>query len=180
MAMEEGKAARSLKVPTFDSEHKGFQIWWMRFKVYGTIYGYAQSIQETIDPHVPATEGTTLDANADTATLQKQTPKLNSIAMCRFTMTFTTKSLMGMVHLDIDTDCPSGLAQQVVSLQEKYAPEDMVSKIELHYKMNAIVMRKEEALARLFKKISGLQNRYNTSNLQISTEDMISMVLEKN
>eukprot|EP00957_Ditylum_brightwellii_P127420 9716540-Ditylum_brightwellii.AAC.2 len=95
-------------------------------------------------------------------------------------MAFTTESLMGIVYWAIDTDWPCGLAQQVVvSLQERYMPQDMVLKIELCCKMNAIVMKKEDEPARLFEKISGLKNRYNISTFQIPTEDMLAMVLEK-
>eukprot|EP00957_Ditylum_brightwellii_P151152 11509383-Ditylum_brightwellii.AAC.1 len=111
MAMEEDRAARSLKLATFYGEHKGFQIWWIQFKAYGTIHGYAQSIQEMVDPDLPATEAATLDANADTAALQRKALKLNSIAMCNFIMAFTAESLMGVVYVSIDIDCPNGLAQ---------------------------------------------------------------------
>eukprot|EP00957_Ditylum_brightwellii_P160408 12211388-Ditylum_brightwellii.AAC.1 len=77
----------------------------MRFKAHETIYGYAQSIQEMLDSHLPASEGAVLDANADTATLQRKALKLNSIAICNFTMALTTESLMGIVYSAIGMDC---------------------------------------------------------------------------
>eukprot|EP00957_Ditylum_brightwellii_P098490 7503283-Ditylum_brightwellii.AAC.1 len=55
------QATKSLKLPTFDGEQKGFQIWWMRFRAYGMVYGFAQSIQQRPDPDLPNSEYEILD-----------------------------------------------------------------------------------------------------------------------
>eukprot|EP00957_Ditylum_brightwellii_P198539 15131465-Ditylum_brightwellii.AAC.1 len=76
---EDKKAMKSLKLPTFDGKHKNFQIWWMWFRMYGTVYGFAQSIQQDADPDLPATENATI-GNNDTGARQRKALKMNAIA----------------------------------------------------------------------------------------------------
>eukprot|EP00957_Ditylum_brightwellii_P029809 2254800-Ditylum_brightwellii.AAC.1 len=45
--------------------------------------------------------------------------------------------------------------------------------------LNTITMKKAENPAHLFEKISGLENRYNTSLFYISLDDQIATVLDK-
>eukprot|EP00957_Ditylum_brightwellii_P199259 15188930-Ditylum_brightwellii.AAC.1 len=71
---------------------------------------------------------------------------------------------MGLIYKSMTTAWPSGQSHIIViALQEKYAPKDLVSKIELRRDLNAITMKKDEDPDRLFEKLSGLENRYNTS-----------------
>eukprot|EP00957_Ditylum_brightwellii_P052791 4002643-Ditylum_brightwellii.AAC.1 len=126
--MAEGgdQATKSLKLPTFDGEQKTFQIWWMRFRAYGTVYGFAQSIKMTVDPNLPDTENTDIDESTDTGARQAKALKLNAIAMCNLTMAFTTESLMGLIYASMTDLWPSGKAQVVVvALHDKYAPKDL-------------------------------------------------------
>eukprot|EP00957_Ditylum_brightwellii_P127619 9732205-Ditylum_brightwellii.AAC.1 len=78
------------------------------------------------------------------------------------------------------TDWPSGLAQKiVVALHEKFAPQDMVAKIELRRALNSVLMKKKDDTGILFEQISSLQNRYNTASFQVSMEEQIATVLVK-
>eukprot|EP00957_Ditylum_brightwellii_P001433 112010-Ditylum_brightwellii.AAC.1 len=110
----------------------------------------------------------------------KKAKRSNTIVMASFTMAFTGESLIGMVYATMMTDWPSGLAYKiVVALPEKYASQDMVTKIELRCALNSILMKRKDDPVVLFEQISGLQNRYNTTTFQISSEEQIATVLDK-
>eukprot|EP00957_Ditylum_brightwellii_P212310 15367177-Ditylum_brightwellii.AAC.2 len=147
-------------------------------------------------------------------------------------MMFTAEGLIGTIYAVITTTWPMGKAcLVVVALHKKYAPKDLVLKIEMKHELNAIAMKKAENPVRvrlhevqqrtlcfqscyhlskaprldakadlnphpevlqapvqalpeplttcLFEKISGLENRYNTSLFCISLDDQITTVLDK-
>eukprot|EP00957_Ditylum_brightwellii_P208978 15359734-Ditylum_brightwellii.AAC.1 len=180
MADSSDSAVKSIKLPTFDGEQKGFQIWWMRFCAYGTVYGFAQSIQQRPDQDLPSSEYKILDTAMVDGARAAKVVKLNAVAMCNLTMAFTTESLMGLIYSAISPAWLSGKAHVVVVLlHEKYAPKDLVSKIELRRNLNSILMKKYEDPVKLFEKIAALQNRYNTASYQIPLDEMIATVLEK-
>eukprot|EP00957_Ditylum_brightwellii_P107386 8194230-Ditylum_brightwellii.AAC.1 len=83
-------------------------------------------------------------------------------------MAFTSESLIGMIYASMSTTYPGGLAYKVVvALHEKYAPKDLVSKVELHRQLNMITMKRDDDPTVLFEQISGLRNRHNTASFQI-------------
>ena len=57
-------------MPMFGGEHKYFQVWWIRFTAYASIYGFPVSIQKTRDPYFPNGKGTVI--NLDTTEGKKQ------------------------------------------------------------------------------------------------------------
>eukprot|EP00957_Ditylum_brightwellii_P208246 15356466-Ditylum_brightwellii.AAC.1 len=74
------KAVKFLKLPTFNGEQKGFQIWWMRFRVYGIVYRFAQSIQQRLDQDLPSLEYEILDTVTTDGARASKAVKLNAIA----------------------------------------------------------------------------------------------------
>eukprot|EP00957_Ditylum_brightwellii_P143435 10927600-Ditylum_brightwellii.AAC.1 len=95
-------------------------------------------------------------------------------------MAFMTESLMVNIYSAIPIERLTGEAHTVVAvLQEKYAPKDLVLKIEMKRKLNAIAMKKTEDPVKLFEQISGLENHYNTETFQISLDDQLATVLDK-
>eukprot|EP00957_Ditylum_brightwellii_P090588 6899176-Ditylum_brightwellii.AAC.1 len=78
------------------------------------------------------------------------------------------------------TEWPSGLAYKiVVMLHEKYAPQDMVAKIELRRTLNSVIMKKKDDPVVLFEQIIRLQNCYNTNTFQVSVEEQVATVIDK-
>eukprot|EP00957_Ditylum_brightwellii_P144642 11019074-Ditylum_brightwellii.AAC.1 len=105
-----------------------------------------------IDPDLPTTKGTKVNEETDDGKKQVRALKLNVVAVCNLMMTFTTEDLMGMIYASMTTEWLSGLVHiVVVSLHHKYAPKDLVSKIELRRELNAVVMQTEEDPKILFK-----------------------------
>eukprot|EP00957_Ditylum_brightwellii_P119465 9114749-Ditylum_brightwellii.AAC.1 len=120
-------STKSVRLPSFDSTAKLFQMWRLWFLAYASVYGFAQSVQHTADSDLPATEADEINESDRTAAAAaKKAKKANTIAMASFTMAFTSKSLIGMVYAAMTTDWPSGLAQKiVVALHEKFSSQDM-------------------------------------------------------
>eukprot|EP00957_Ditylum_brightwellii_P123218 9395260-Ditylum_brightwellii.AAC.1 len=137
---EDNRAMKSLMLPTFNGEQKSFQIRWMRFSAYGTVYGSAQSIQVTADPNLPMTKDATLGSD-NVRVKQRKALNMKAIAMYNFTMEFTTEANV-----------------IAVSLHKKYLPKDLVSKIKLQCNLNTIIMKKDEDPDHLFEKLLGLEN----------------------
>eukprot|EP00957_Ditylum_brightwellii_P180357 13739488-Ditylum_brightwellii.AAC.1 len=95
------KATLSSCLLTFDGTAKMFQMWWLRFCAYATVFGFTQSIQKTVDPDLPKSKDADVD-NRNTAA--KKAKKANMIAMASFTMAFTSKLLIGMVYAAMTAD----------------------------------------------------------------------------
>ena len=55
----------------------------------------------------------------------------------------------------------------VHALSNQYVPLDLVSKIELCRALDAVIMKKEEDPANLFKAISDIENKYNMATYQL-------------
>lgn len=36
---------KSVRLPTFDGKHNTFQVWWVRFKAYATVYRFTQALK---------------------------------------------------------------------------------------------------------------------------------------
>ena len=43
-------STQSVWMPTFGGKHKYFQVWWMLFTEYVSVYGFGVSIRKTRDP----------------------------------------------------------------------------------------------------------------------------------
>ena len=54
--------SKSVWLPTFGGEHKYFQVWWMRFTAYATVYGFYARIRKTRDPDLPSGEYTVINS----------------------------------------------------------------------------------------------------------------------
>jgi len=171
---------KSIRLPTFGGEHKDFQMWWVRFTAFASVYGFAASVGRTPDPNLPGSEDEVIDESTDEGKLMAKARKKNAIAMANLTMAFTSESLLGMVYKAKDSGYPSGCAWKVVdALHRKYIPQDLVSKVELRQALSAVSMKRDEDPAKLFEALSAIENKYNTASFTISNEELIATVLEK-
>jgi len=176
----DSSSEKSIRLPTFSGEHKDFQIWWMRFRAYANVHGFAVSIQRKADINLPESEDAEIDETTDVGKKQAKAKKMNAIAMANLTMAFTTEALMGIVNKAVKTEWPSGLAYLVIdALFKKYVPQDLISMVELRKALNSVTMKKTEDPANLFEALSGIENKYNTAAYQIPQTELIATVLEK-
>eukprot|EP00957_Ditylum_brightwellii_P187666 14290277-Ditylum_brightwellii.AAC.1 len=124
--MEElNMTTKAVRLPTFEGTSKMFQMWWIRFKAYISVYSVTQSIGHEIDPDLLDIKdnGT---GEGDEGVRQNKARKLNTIAIANFTMAFTSESLIGIIYASMSTAYPGGLAYKVVvALHKKYAPKDL-------------------------------------------------------
>eukprot|EP00957_Ditylum_brightwellii_P174870 13315008-Ditylum_brightwellii.AAC.1 len=157
---KEMSSTKSVRLPSFDGNAKLFQMWWLWFLVYTSVYGFTQSMQHTINPDLPDSEAAEINnTNTLVTAAAKKAKRSNVIEMAKW---------------------PSGLTYKImVALHEKYAPQDMVAKIKLRRVLNSIIMKKKDVPGVLFKQISGLQNWYNTASFQVSLEEQIAAMPDK-
>ncbi len=59
--MDSASEAKSVRMPTFDGEYKNFQIWWIRFTAFATVYKFIEALAIGGDPDMPANESEVLD-----------------------------------------------------------------------------------------------------------------------
>ena len=77
--MAEEAKVKSLKLPTFDGAHKKFQLWWVRFTAYATVYKFVQAL--TIGGEATLTgltEATVIDTSTDAGKEQEAAKKKNA------------------------------------------------------------------------------------------------------
>jgi hypothetical protein len=58
---------KSVQLPTFDGSPKNFQLWWMRFVAYVTVYKFVEVVnKDAPDGDMPLNEAEALDESNDT------------------------------------------------------------------------------------------------------------------
>ena len=103
---------------------------------------------------------------------------MSVIVIANLTMALTSESLTGMVYQPITIGWPSGLAHMVVdALFNKYTPQNILSKIELHRSLNTVITNKKEYPTNLSEAISDTNKKYNTATYQWPKEDKIATVM---
>jgi hypothetical protein len=177
--MAEEAEVKSLKLPTFDGAHKKFQLWWVWFTAYATVYRFIQAL--TIGGEMTLTgltENTVIDTSTDIGKEQEAAKKRNALAMANLLMAFTSDTTMSLIWKAKTKDWPSGLAHLVVtSLFRKYQPQDTITRVELRRMLNGVKMKKGEDPVTLFKQLRNIENRYNTATQTLEEDNMIAVVL---
>ena len=149
----DSSSTKSMKVPVFTGKQEDFQVWWMRFKSFATLMGFAAAIGKTKENDLPDEEE---EKQADTDT-QKIARKRNLTGVYYFTLAFTTEALMGLVLKSCNTEWPSGLAYLIVqALFAKYRPKDTISRVELRMKLNKLSLGRNKDPATLFETVSSI------------------------
>jgi hypothetical protein len=151
---------KTLRLPTFDGAHKNFQMWWVKFIAYSTVFKFEQTLKSGGEA---ALSGIKEDSVIDTMTAEGKAAEAarrwNALAMANLTMAFTSNTLMGLVWKAMTSDWPSGLAHLIVSaLFKKYQPQDTITRVELRQMLNGVKMKKGEDPATLFEQLSSIEN----------------------
>ena len=176
MSKMESGGGKSVRLLLFNGKAENFQIWWARFKAYAKMYKFSQSVKETIDPDLPSSETAVLSTDADTMAKQKLALDRNEEAMANLTLAMTTESAMSMVFVAMTNDWPGGLATTVVvALLNKYAPQDLTSKLEVQTELTNVSMSEHEDPATIFKQLSVIEGR--SRNTPISDDDLMATAL---
>ena len=170
---------KSVRLPSFDGTHEGFQKWWMRFVAYAKVHKFSQALKPGLgDTDLPSAENAALDAVAATAALQTAAKRRNDIAMAQFTMSFVTDSELAMVWEARTTAWPEGKASIVVdALFKKYSPQDTASLVELQEELSLVSMKDKDDPALLFGKLAGIRNKYNNAVQQVSKEQLMATAI---
>ena len=180
----------SLRVPVFNNENKKFQSWWIKFQAYACVKGFHGVLNdagitikeediETLENRPSHASGGT-GARISDEEIQLKLGKKNLTAMVHLTMAFATKALLNKISVISMSDCPGGLAFELVNiLKDKCAPKDRMAVVEQTRKMNAVQLSKRTDPAQLFKKIKSVENQFSDLPQKISENDKIAVVLEK-
>ena len=71
---------KSIAIPTFSGKNEDFQVWWTKFRAFGTAKGFINAllVQEA---NLLATEATVLNKTVDTDKPKIKAKERNSLAM---------------------------------------------------------------------------------------------------
>ena len=177
--MDDEKGTKSVKLPTFDGELKKFQLWWVRFAAYATVFKFIKALAIGGELILAGVRQDTVIPDTDTDKDAKEAARnRNALAMASLTMAFTSDATMGLVYKAMTTDWPGGLAHVVVeALFKKYQPQDTITRVELRLMLNGVKMKKGSNPATIFEQLSTIENRYNTTTRRLDDEDKIAVVL---
>ena len=177
----QSSSEKSVKLPMFDGVPKNFQIWWMRFIAFATVYKFNKAIsKDALDPDMPVSEAEVLDETKDEDKKKIVVKNRNSVAMANLTMAFTNETTMGLVYKAETKEWPGGLAHLVIKgLFKKYQPVDTVTLVELRQMLNKITMKKGSDPVTLFEQIAAVEHCYNTGGRKIAEDKLIAVVLNK-
>jgi hypothetical protein len=120
--------SKLVKLPTFDGDHKKFQIWWTRFHGYATVYKFNKALASEGDADLPENDVAVIDIGTDIGKLQDAAKKRNTLAMANLSIAFTTEGTMQLIYKAIRTKWPEGKASDVIKhLLKKYTPHNTIT-----------------------------------------------------
>lgn len=109
-------AEKSMKLPTFSGKDSEYQMWWIRFRAYATVYKFVEALSSTREADMPSKNSTALDPTNDAAAIKAK--DRNNVAMANMTMAFTSDALMNLVFKAYSADWPQGEVYKVVEALE--------------------------------------------------------------
>ena len=166
------EASKKIQVPVFSGKSDEFQVWWMRFKAYATLIGFAMAINQTKETDLPDNETeSTAEPHTDK---NKEAKKRNLTAMYYLTLAFTTDAMMGVIFTSQTAEWPSGLAYLVVAaLYNKFRPKDTISRVEMRMKLARLSMKPNEKPSVIFEAISSIKNQFYRTITNDGTKNTI-------
>ena len=75
---------RLVKPPVFSGRKSNYYSWWMRSKVYATVYKFFQVLSKTRETDMPATDSTAIDTSNNQGKLEEAEKSRNDVAMENF------------------------------------------------------------------------------------------------
>ena len=86
---------------------------------------------------------------------------MNDIETANSTMSFTTESLMGIIHKSMSNELPNGRASRW--WRSCLTPRDTISRVELRRQLNQIKIKANADPATYFEQISVVENKVNSA-----------------
>ena len=175
----ESSSEKSVRLPTFDGDHKKFQIWWTRFKAYATVNKFSEAIGITAEDDLPASEQAVIDESTPEGKKQVAAKRRNGVAIAHLSMAFSSEGTIGLVYKAMSVEWPGGLAHLVVAaLMKKYRPQDTITRVELRQRLNRVSMKKGQDPATLFEQLSSIENQYTAPGKKIDEGDLIAVIFD--
>jgi hypothetical protein len=167
-------------IPTFDGTASKFPLWWSKYKAFAMISGFADAIQEEVDPMLPSSHDQEIDSATESGRRMLLAKRKNEMAISSFTLSFTREGIMRLISPSKTKEWLDGLAYLVVKeLNKKYQPIDIISKVEMRQRLNQVVMKKGSDLAELFETLSSIDDWYGGVGNLVAIYDSLNLKLWK-
>jgi hypothetical protein len=167
---------KAVPIPKFDGKEEHFQVWWMRFLDYATVFQFRQAMKATKEDELPEKEDDVLDLTTDADKAKAAAKRRNEVSFAALTSAFLTDGLMLLIVGAQTADWPNGLTWMVVSaLLTKFQPKDLISRVELRLDINKVKLKKNARPSKMFEQISAAVNKYRST--KIDQEELIAVVL---
>ena len=160
--MSEVQMSKIMSVPKWDGKGKTFQGWWMQFVTFAALCNFEALIEDEIDPEL-LSSGTAPLGNDKQGKIKNWAKYQNVVAIAQLAMAFSTDTAMPFLHKGMaNQNWPKGVAYLVVkAIKTQYVPNNLILKVELHQKLNAVRMKKNDDPAELFNQISAIKVKSN-------------------
>lgn len=168
----------TLKLPTLGTDDL-FETWWLQFKAYGDVKGFAPALTATIAKSVPLRDSVILgDSEPDKATARARAR--NQLAVASLSMALKKQSDIARIYKAINKDWPSGLAYKTVELLRKhYQPDKQRARADKTQEFHEIKMSDEEDPEVLSERICTVNNKYVQSLGVLPDEEQIVIILAR-
>ena len=123
---------KSIVLPMFDGKEEHFQVWWTKFRAFGTAKGFVAALlgEET---ELPTTEDQVLDETVPDQLKKIKARARNALAMAYMLSALKSEADVSMAYETMTDEWPGGKAHVLVTkLMEVHQPKDSVTEIELY------------------------------------------------
>ena len=162
MADESKANAKAILLVKFSGEMADWAVFIRCFKVYSKVYGFCEALNENGDSDLPRTSRGPFSTDANVKTKQEAAIKRNDIALASYTLAFKdTPSLMLYIDKGTTVDWEDGHAGLITkALLARYAPVDMMAKIEFKDVVNEVTMSASKPPSELFARLLAVEIKY--------------------
>jgi hypothetical protein len=170
--------AKKMSTPQLIDKRSNFPVFWMRFQAFARVKEFHKGIAKTKNPELPETENGPFDADKTKKKTQEEAIELNAITVAYLTIALeTSNKLMAIVHKSKSKDWPNGQAHLIINeLFRKYAPDDMVSKVEMKRDLANLKFNIKDSPADWLEEIATIEIQYATF---LSEEDKLALIMDK-
>ena len=153
---------KSITIPTFSGKNEDFQVWWTKFRAFGTAKEFVNALLAQ-EADLSATEATVLNETVDTDKPKIKAKERNSLAMAYLLNTFKAEADISLAYETMTTKWPGGLAHKVVKkLFKIYKPDDDITEVEVYERLLEVKIKRKDDPRTLFEQVASIKNWYKT------------------
>jgi hypothetical protein len=151
---------KKMSTPHMTEKRSNFPVFWTRFQAFARVKNFHKGITKKKNADLPDTENGLFDSDAKVLKQHEEAIELNAITVAYLTIALEkTNKLMAIIHKSKSKEWPTGQAHLIINeLFRKFAPDDMVSKVEMKRDLANLKFNMKDSPADWLEDVAAVEN----------------------